>query len=43
VVTDVGLDHFYRDAAIDLKALALACVVLSELVGRHTAVSGDSC
>ena len=26
VVTDVGLDHFYRDAAIDLKALALACV-----------------
>jgi hypothetical protein len=43
VVTDVGLDHFYRDAAIDLKALALACVVLAELVGRQTAVSGDSC
>jgi hypothetical protein len=43
VVTDVGLDHFYRDAAIDLKALALACVVLAELVGRQTAASGDSC
>jgi hypothetical protein len=43
VVTDVGLDHFYRDAAIDLKALALACVVLAELVGRPTAGSGDPC
>ncbi len=43
VVTDVGLDHFYRDAAIDLKALALACVVLAELVGPQTAASGDSC
>jgi hypothetical protein len=43
VVTDVGLDHFYRDAAIDLKALALACVVLAELVGPQAAASGDSC
>ncbi len=43
VVTDVGLDHFYRDAAIDLKALALVCVVLAELVGRQTPASGYSC
>ncbi len=31
VVTDVSLDHYYRDAAIDLKTLALAYVVLDEL------------
>jgi len=43
VVTDLGLDHFYRDAAIDLKALALACVVLEELVGRRAALPGYAC
>jgi len=34
VVTDVGLDHYYRDPAIDLKTLALAYVVLGELQGE---------
>lgn len=31
VVTDVGLDHYYRDPAIQLKTLALAYVVLEKL------------
>ena len=31
IVTDIGLDHYYRDPAIDLKTLALAQVVLGEL------------
>lgn len=31
VVTDVGLDHYYRDPAIDLKTVALALVVLDDL------------
>jgi hypothetical protein len=30
-VTDVGLDHYFRDPAIDLKTLALVYVVLEEL------------
>lgn len=34
VVTDVGLDHYYRDPAIDLKTVALALVVLDELERR---------
>lgn len=38
VITDVGLDHYYRDAAIDLKTLALAYVVLDELERRRAAV-----
>jgi hypothetical protein len=33
-VTDVGLDHYYRDPIIDLKTLALAYVVLEELQRR---------
>jgi len=37
VVTDVGLDHYYRHPEIDLKSLALAYVVLGELErGRRT-------
>ncbi|MBI4195033.1 MAG: hypothetical protein HY526_08145 [Betaproteobacteria bacterium] len=31
VITDIGLDHFYRDPEIDLKAIALAALVLKEL------------
>ena len=31
VVTDLGLDHYYRDPAIELKTVALAYVVLEEL------------
>jgi hypothetical protein len=31
VITDVGLDHYYRDPEIDLKAVALAYVVFDEL------------
>jgi hypothetical protein len=31
VVTDLGLDHYYQDPAIDLKTIALAYVVLDEL------------
>ncbi|MFQ5938132.1 MAG: hypothetical protein ACE5LB_17150, partial [Acidiferrobacterales bacterium] len=34
VITDIGLDHFYRDPEIDLKTLALAVVVLEELRRR---------
>lgn len=30
-ITDIGLDHYYLDPAIDVKALALAVVVLEEL------------
>ena len=30
-VTEVGLDHYYRDPAIDLKTTALAYLVLDEL------------
>jgi hypothetical protein len=30
-VTDVGLDHYYRDTAIDIKTLALTRIVLDEL------------
>jgi hypothetical protein len=31
VITDLGLDHYYRDPEIDLKTVALATVVLEEL------------
>jgi len=31
VVTDLGLDHYYQDPAIDLKTIALTYVVLDEL------------
>ncbi len=31
VVTDVGLDHYYRDPDIDLKTIALVNIVLEEL------------
>jgi hypothetical protein len=34
VVTDLGLDHYYQDSAIDLKTLALLAVVLDELRRR---------
>jgi hypothetical protein len=34
-VTDVGLDHYYRDPAIDLKTLALALAVCDELDRRR--------
>ncbi len=34
VVTDLGLDHYYQDPAIDLKTLALLQAVLDEL-GRR--------
>jgi hypothetical protein len=36
VVTDVGLDHYYRDPHIDLKTVALAGVVIDELERRET-------
>jgi hypothetical protein len=36
VVTELGLDHYYRDPSIDLKTLALVCVVLEQL-GRKDA------
>src|SRR5262249_19719249 len=35
VVTDVGLDHYYRDPIIELKTIALAHVVLDELEQRE--------
>ena len=35
VITDVGLDHYYRDPEIDLKTLALARVVFEELQRRQ--------
>lgn len=35
VVTDVGLDHYYRDPIIELKTIALAYVVLDELEQRE--------
>ena len=31
VITDIGLDHFYRDPEIDLKTFALAMVVMEQL------------
>lgn len=31
VVFEIGQDHYYRDPEIDLKALALACLVLEQL------------
>ena len=31
VVFEIGQDHYYRDPEIDLKALALACLVLERL------------
>jgi hypothetical protein len=31
VITDIGLDHYYRDPDIDLKSLALAYAVLDLL------------
>ena len=31
VVFAIGQDHYYRDPEIDLKALALACLVLEQL------------
>ena len=31
VVTDVGLDHYYRDPVIDQKTIALVTIVLEEL------------
>jgi hypothetical protein len=31
VITDVGLDHYYRDPEIDLKTVALAYVVFDEI------------
>ncbi len=34
VVTDMGLDHYYRDREIDLKTFALAYVVFDKLEGR---------
>jgi hypothetical protein len=37
VVTDLGLDHYYQDPAIDLKTLALTEVVLDELRRRGLA------
>jgi hypothetical protein len=37
VVTDVGLDHYFRDPAIDLKTLALTLVVMRDLERRSTA------
>lgn len=40
VVTDVGLDHYYRDPAIDQKALALTYAVLGELQRQERTVQG---
>ena len=31
VVFEIGQDHYYRDPEIDIKALALACLVLEQL------------
>jgi len=31
VVFEIGQDHYYRDPEIDLKALALACLVLEQI------------
>ena len=31
VVFEIGQDHYYRDPEIDIKALALACLVLERL------------
>jgi hypothetical protein len=31
VVFEIGQDHYFRDPEIDLKALALACLVLEQL------------
>jgi len=36
VVTDVGLDHYFRDPEIDLKTVALAYLVLERLEGKTT-------
>jgi hypothetical protein len=38
-VAEPGLDHFYRDPEIDLKALALATVVANELERRRVVSS----
>ena len=35
-VSDLGLDHYYQDPAIDLKTIALTYVVLDELRRRET-------
>ncbi|MFQ5936603.1 MAG: hypothetical protein ACE5LB_09355 [Acidiferrobacterales bacterium] len=35
VITDIGLDHYYRDPEIDLKTFALANVVLEELERKN--------
>jgi hypothetical protein len=40
VITDIGLDHYYRDPEIDLKTLALARVVLDVLGGTRRHSSG---
>jgi len=39
-VTDIGLDHYYRDPKIDMKTLALTQLVIGELTRRplHTII-----
>ena len=41
VITDIGLDHYYRDPEIDLKTFALANVVLEELERKESAEFPD--
>jgi hypothetical protein len=38
VITDVGLDHYYRDSLIDLKTVALAHIVIREIESATHAV-----
>ena len=38
VITDVGLDHYFRDPLIDLKTIALTHVVIRELESRGSKI-----
>lgn len=40
VVTDIGLDHYYRDPIIELKTIALAYLVLGEVEQREKGPRG---
>ncbi|GMW03151.1 MAG: hypothetical protein AMXMBFR84_42860 [Candidatus Hydrogenedentota bacterium] len=38
-VTDIGLDHYYRDSMIDMKTLALTQLVIGKLADRECSVA----
>jgi len=41
VVFEIGQDHYYRDPEIDIKAPALACLVLERLTKRRRPITNS--